>query len=74
MCAINGVYEQWRQIVCSKPKPGWKFVQPNTFVDGEDVSLKVYDKSNKGIIYMQSWAERRTRGYAKDYLSTANAT
>lgn len=56
MCAVDGVYEQWRQIVCSKPKPRWKFVQPNTFVNGEDVELKVYEESNEGII--QSWAER----------------
>ncbi|KAJ5725022.1 uncharacterized protein N7483_006379 [Penicillium malachiteum] len=57
MCAVNGVYEQWRQIVCSKPEPRWKFVQPNTFVTDGDVNLKVYDESNEGII--QSWAERR---------------
>ncbi|GES66670.1 hypothetical protein ATETN484_0016021700 [Aspergillus terreus] len=56
MCAVDGVYEQWRQIVCSKPKPRWKFVQPNTFVNGGDVELKVYAESNEGII--QSWAER----------------
>ncbi|GAB1211055.1 hypothetical protein ATERTT37_000167 [Aspergillus terreus] len=56
MCAVDGVYEQWRQIVCSKPKPRWKFVQPNTFVNGGDVELKVYEESNEGII--QSWAER----------------
>ncbi|OOQ86712.1 dipeptidyl peptidase III [Penicillium brasilianum] len=56
MCAVDGVYEQWRQIVCSKPKPRWKFVQPNTFANGEDVELKVYEESNEGII--QSWAER----------------
>ncbi|EAU29635.1 predicted protein [Aspergillus terreus NIH2624] len=56
MCAVDGVYERWRQIVCSKPKPRWKFVQPNTFVNGGDVELKVYEESNEGII--QSWAER----------------
>jgi dipeptidyl-peptidase-3 len=56
MCAVDGVYEQWRQIVCSKPKPRWKFVQPNTFANGEEVERKVYEESNEGII--QSWAER----------------
>ena len=51
------MYEQWRQIVCSKPNPRWKFVQPNTFIRGDDVvELKVFDESNEGII--QSWAER----------------
>ncbi|KAE8313082.1 peptidase family M49-domain-containing protein [Aspergillus transmontanensis] len=59
MCAVEGVYEQWRQIVCSKPKPRWKFVQPNTFVNGDEVELRVYEASNEGII--QSWAERETQ-------------
>jgi len=56
MCAVEGVYEQWRQIVSSKPKPRWKFVQPNTFVRGGGVKVKVYEESNEGII--QSWVER----------------
>lgn len=56
MCAVEGIYEQWRQIVCSKPRPRWKFTQPNTFVDGETVEVKLYEENNKGII--QSWAER----------------
>ncbi|EFQ98976.1 hypothetical protein MGYG_08956 [Nannizzia gypsea CBS 118893] len=53
---VEGVYEQWRQIVCSTPIPRWKFVQLNTFFDGEAVELKIYEESNEGII--QSWAER----------------
>ncbi|KAG8417412.1 hypothetical protein J3459_006700 [Metarhizium acridum] len=56
LCAVDGEHEQWRQIVCSKPNPRWKFVQPNTFVKGGAVELKVYEESNEGII--QSWAER----------------
>lgn len=56
MCAVEGVYEEWRQLVCSKPNPRWKFVQPNTFVREGTVVLKVYEESNEGII--QSWAER----------------
>lgn len=56
MCAVEGVYEEWRRIVCSKASPRWKFVQPNTFVDGETVEVKVYEESNEGII--QSWVER----------------
>ncbi len=31
-------------------------MQPNTFIRGEDVEVKVYEESNEGII--QSWAER----------------
>ncbi|KAH9211492.1 peptidase family M49-domain-containing protein [Leptodontidium sp. 2 PMI_412] len=50
MCAVDGVYEEWRKIVVSKPNMRWKFVQPNTFVKGENVEVKVYEESNEGII------------------------
>lgn len=64
LCAVDGQYEEWRQIVCSRPSPRWKFVQPNTFLreeireGGRDevVELRVYEESNEGIV--QSWAER----------------
>lgn len=56
LCAVDGEFEEWRKIVCSKPNPKWKFVQPNTFLKDGDVEVKVYDESNQGII--QSWAER----------------
>lgn len=59
MCAVDGKYEEWRKIVCSKPKPRWKFVQPNTFEEEGTVAMKVYEESNEGII--QSWAERGVR-------------
>jgi dipeptidyl-peptidase-3 len=53
---VDGVYEEWRKTVVSKPKMKWKFVQPNTFVTVKKVQIKVYEESNEGII--QSWAER----------------
>ena len=56
MCAVDDVYEEWRKIIVSKPKMRWKFVQPNTFLKGENVEIKVYEESNEGII--QSWVER----------------
>ncbi|PKK40992.1 hypothetical protein CI102_14882, partial [Trichoderma harzianum] len=56
LCAVEGVYEEWRKIVVSKPKMKWKFVQPNTFLTGESVQVKVYEETNEGIIL--SWAER----------------
>lgn len=56
MCAVDGVYEEWRKIVVSKPNMKWKFVQPNTFLTGENVEVKVYKETNEGII--QSWVER----------------
>lgn len=56
MCAVDGEYKLWRQIVCSKPRPKWKFVQSNTFARRENVEVKVYEESNEEII--QSWVER----------------
>ncbi|KAF7596324.1 hypothetical protein BBP40_002068 [Aspergillus hancockii] len=56
LCAVDGVYKQWRQIVYSRPNQRWKFVQLNTFVNKEIVEMKVYEGSNEGII--QSWVER----------------
>lgn len=54
---MDGEYEQWRQIVCGKPKPRWKFVQPNTVVvDGDVIEMRVYEESNRGIV--RSWVER----------------
>ncbi|KAI9376776.1 peptidase family M49-domain-containing protein [Aspergillus egyptiacus] len=53
---VDGMYEEWRQIVCSKPKPRWKFVQPNTVVRDDDVEVKLHEATNEGII--KSWVER----------------
>ncbi|PVH81243.1 dipeptidyl peptidase III [Cadophora sp. DSE1049] len=55
--AVDGEYEEWRKIVCSKPEPRWKFVQANTFLKDGTVEVKDYAESNEGII--QSWAERK---------------
>lgn len=57
MSAVDGEYEKWRKIVCSKPEPRWKFVQANTFLKDGTVEVKDYAESNEGII--QSWAERK---------------
>ncbi|KAH9219625.1 peptidase family M49-domain-containing protein [Leptodontidium sp. 2 PMI_412] len=57
MSAVDGEYEKWRKIVCSKPEPRWKFVQANTFLKDRTVEVKDYAESNEGII--QSWAERK---------------
>ncbi|KAI0893450.1 dipeptidyl peptidase III [Annulohypoxylon nitens] len=57
LSVVDGKYEQWRQIVVSKPEPKWKFVQPNTFLkDDGTVELREYEASNVGII--QSFFER----------------
>ncbi|OBT61231.1 hypothetical protein VE03_09671 [Pseudogymnoascus sp. 23342-1-I1] len=56
LTAVDGEFEEWRRVVCSKAEPRWKFVQANTFLEGDQVKVKVYQESNEGII--QSWAER----------------
>jgi dipeptidyl-peptidase-3 len=50
LCAVDGVYEQWRHIVCSKSKQRWKFVQPSTFVRDGDVEVRRYEETNEGIV------------------------
>lgn len=53
---VDWYAEALREIVCARPEPRWKFVQPNTFIKKGKVRLKTYDESDEGII--QSWAER----------------
>ncbi|KAL8993729.1 MAG: hypothetical protein Q9169_006126 [Polycauliona sp. 2 TL-2023] len=54
---VDGQYLEWRTIVLAQKQPKWVFVQANTFLDGEDVSLKEYEPTPEGVI--QSWLERR---------------
>lgn len=53
---VDGEYLEWRKIVLAKKQPKWVFVQANTFLDGDEVTLKEYDPSPQGVF--QSWAER----------------
>ena len=56
LTSVDGQYVQWAStIVVNKPPPRI-FVQPNTFVDGDVVTLKEYAPTIEGMI--QSWAER----------------
>ncbi|KAF9887731.1 hypothetical protein FE257_009684 [Aspergillus nanangensis] len=58
LSAVDGEYEEWRKVVRGKPKPRWKFVQPNIVLGHGGVpELKVYDETNEGII--QSWVDRQ---------------
>nr|POE54251.1 isoform 2 of dipeptidyl peptidase 3 [Quercus suber] len=50
LCAVDGVYEEWRKIVVPKPNMRCKFVQPNTFLRGETVEVKVYEETNEGTL------------------------
>jgi len=54
---VDGEYLEWRKTVIAKKQPKWVFVQANTFLDGDEVILKEYDATFRGVI--QSWAERR---------------
>lgn len=57
LSTVDGQYEEWRQIVVSKPEPKWKIVQPNTFLEDDgSVSLREYDATEEGVI--KSFAER----------------
>ena len=53
---VHDEYLAWREIVLAKRQPKWVFVQANTFLRGEDVILKEYEPTVKGVI--RSWAER----------------
>ena len=53
---VDGQYLEWRRIVLAKKQPKWVFVQANTCLEGEKVSLKQYEVTSEGVI--QSWAER----------------
>ncbi|KAH6626644.1 dipeptidyl peptidase III [Chaetomium sp. MPI-SDFR-AT-0129] len=57
LSTVDGIYEEWRQIVVAHPEPQAMFVQANTFLDKDGrVEVKVYEESREGII--QSFAER----------------
>ena len=47
---------EWRQILLQEAAVKRVFVQPNTFLDGDDVVLRDYEPSSQGMI--RSWAER----------------
>ncbi|ORX98180.1 dipeptidyl peptidase III [Clohesyomyces aquaticus] len=53
---VDGEYLAWRDIVLSKRQPKWVFVQPNTFLEGEEVVLKEYGDTARDVI--QSWVDR----------------
>lgn len=53
---VDGEYLEWRKIVLAKNQPKWVFVQANTFLNGDEVTLKEYEPTIEGVV--QSWAER----------------
>ena len=57
LSTVDGIFEEWRQIVVAHPEPQAMFVQANTFLNEKrEVEIKAYEESNEGVI--QSFAER----------------
>jgi dipeptidyl-peptidase-3 len=54
---VHGEYLKWRDVVLANQEPKWVFVQANTFLRNDEVVLKEYAATAKGVI--ESWAERR---------------
>jgi dipeptidyl-peptidase-3 len=53
---LSRVDSEWRKIALAKKEPKWVFVQANTFLEGDKVTVKEYELTCPGVI--QSWAER----------------
>lgn len=53
---VDGEYLEWRSIVVATKEPRRVFVQANTVLDGDQVTLKEYSTTAEGVV--QSWAER----------------
>lgn len=51
-------YEElkWKEVIVSRKDPPLVFCHANTYLDEEDVKLKEYEPTSRGVI--QSWAER----------------
>lgn len=47
---------EWREILLQEVAVKRVFVQPNTFLNGDNVVLRDYEPSSRGMI--KSWAER----------------
>jgi dipeptidyl-peptidase-3 len=56
LSSVDGEYLEWRQTVLLHKPPPLLFVQANTFVNGDAITLKEYNPTVEGVI--QSWAER----------------
>lgn len=50
LSGVHAEYLVWREIVLAKQEPKWVFVQANTFLHGDEVVLKEYAATAKGVI------------------------
>ena len=53
---VDSEQMKWREIVLARRRPKWVFVQPNTFLRGDEVVLKEYEPTARGVVH--SWPER----------------
>ena len=57
LTSVEGIYEEWRSVVATRPERRVKFVQGNTFLNKNgELEYREYEESDEGII--RSWAER----------------
>jgi dipeptidyl-peptidase-3 len=56
LTAVDHEALEWREIVLAKKDRPLVFCHANTYLDGENVILKEYEPTARGVI--QSWAER----------------
>lgn len=57
LSSVDGEYIKWRETVLATKPPPLIFIQANTFLDGDTVTLKEYEPTVEGVI--ASWAERQ---------------
>ncbi|KAF3316523.1 hypothetical protein TWF173_001809 [Orbilia oligospora] len=56
MTSVNDTMAKFRDVVMSKKQPRKQFVQANTTLNGDEVTIKEYEATQQGLI--QSWLDR----------------
>ena len=57
MSRVDGRYLEWRSLVLASRQPKMVFVQPNIFIESNEIILREYEASREGLI--KSWYERK---------------
>lgn len=53
---VDGEYLEWLDVVNAIQEPKRVFVQANTFLEGDQATIREYSATVEGVV--QSWAER----------------
>ncbi|KAB5575623.1 peptidase family M49-domain-containing protein [Coniochaeta sp. 2T2.1] len=53
---VDSTHLEWREVVLAENQPRWVFVQANTFLQDDEVALREYEPTTRGVV--QSWVER----------------